>query len=296
VTATTPRAGAHVHRLPDGRALGFAEFGQPDGVPLIFCHGFPSSRLAGALLDRDARTLGVRVISPDRPGLGLSDYKRRRRIGHWPADVASLADALGLSRFAVLGVSAGGPYAAACAALLPERVSAAGIASGTAPRGAPTSGRSRGLGFGSGVGRRLPTLQRFLLGRVARRVSKDAMRFLDRRTTGLPPADRAVFDDPDIRRLFADDLREAFRQGGRGPAADARAANRRWGFRLEQIRVPVWLWHGQEDRNVPASVGRHVADRVPGSRAMFYRSDGHISTLVNHVGEMLGALVGEGGG
>lgn len=285
-------ATTHVHRLPDGRAMGYAEFGQRDGRPLVFCHGFPSSRLAGAVLDGEARALGVRVIAPDRPGHGLSDYKRRRRIGQWPSDLASLADAIGLRHFAVLGVSAGGPYAAACAALLPERVTAAGIASGSAPRSAPATGMSGGIRFVSGIGRHVPTLRRFFLGRTAKKVAKDATKFLDRATAKLSPADRAVFQDPELRRVFAEDLREAFRQGGRGPAADARAADKRWGFRLDQIRVPVWLWHGQEDRSVAPAVGRYLAERIPGSRAMFYRSEGHVSTFVNHAGEMLRALVG----
>jgi pimeloyl-ACP methyl ester carboxylesterase len=277
--------------------MAYAEFGQRDGRPLVFCHGFPSSRLAGALLDGEARALGVRVIAPDRPGQGLSDYKRRRRIAHWPTDLAALADAIGLRRFAVLGVSAGGPYAAACAALLAERVSAVGIASGAPPRSART-GTSARLPFASRVGRHLPTLQRIFLRRAAKKIASDAAGFLDKATSRLPASDRAVFQDPELRRIFADDLREAFRQGGRGPAADARAAHKGWGFRLEQIGVPVWLWHGQEDRNVPPALGRYLAERIPGSRAMFYRSEGHVSTFVNHVGEMLRTLMGrvEGGG
>jgi pimeloyl-ACP methyl ester carboxylesterase len=272
--------------------MSYAEFGRPDGIPLVFCHGFPSSRLAGAVLDAEAHALGVRVIAPDRPGHGLSDYKRRRRIGQWPSDLASLADALGLRPFAVLGLSAGGPYAAACGALIPERVTAIGIASGSAPRKAPAAGTIGGIRFVSGIGRHVPSLRRFFLRRTAKTVGRDAARFLDRATAKLAPADRAVFQNAELRRLFADDLREAFRQGGRGPAADARAADKRWGFRLEQIRVPVWLWHGQEDRHVPPAVGRYLAERIPGSRAMFYRAEGHLSTFVNHAAEMLKALAG----
>jgi len=272
--------------------MGYAEFGHGDGRPLIFCHGFPSSRLAGALLDRDARALGLRVISPDRPGHGLSDFKRRRRVGHWAADVASLADALGLERFAVLGVSAGGPYAAACAALLAERVTSAGIASGWAPPKAPRTRPHPRLPFVSALGRNVRLLRRYALSRAARRLSKHGPKFLDRATRSWPAVDRAVFVDSTLAPVLVEDMREAFRQGARGPAADARAAVRRWGFSLEQIRVPVWLWHGQEDGHVPPAMGRYVAERIPGSRAMFYRAEGHISTFVNHTGEMLRALGG----
>jgi pimeloyl-ACP methyl ester carboxylesterase len=281
---------ARVHRLPDGRALGYAEFGDPSGQPLLFCHGFPSSRLSGALLDAQAKAHGIRVFAPDRPGYGLSDFKRWRRVAHWAKDVASLADALSVQRFAVLGWSAGGPYAAACAALLPGRVTAAGIASGTPPSGAPTMGMSRWPRFSAGVAKHLPTLRRLFLRRAARKVAKNPMAFVEKMAARLPAADQAVFADAAVRQIFVDDLREAFRQGSRGPASDARAAAKRWKFRLEDIRVPVWLWHGQEDRDVPPAMGRYVAEHIPGSRAMFYRTEGHISTLVNHVGEMLEAL------
>jgi pimeloyl-ACP methyl ester carboxylesterase len=272
--------------------MGFAEFGQAGGRPLLFCHGFPSSRLGGVLVDAEARALGVRVIAPDRPGHGLSDFKRRRRVAQWAADAASLADALGLDRFAVLGLSAGGPYAAACAALLPARVTAAGVASGWAPPRAPKTKPAARLPFVSALARNVRLLRRYTLARAAKRVTHDGVKFLDRATRDAPAADRALFMDTALRPLLIDDMREAFRQGARGPSRDARVVSRRWGFDLEDIRVPFWLWHGHEDRNVPPAKARFVAERIPGSRATFYRADGHISTLVNHVGEILRALAG----
>ncbi len=138
-------------------------------------------------------------------------------------------------------------------------------------------------------------LRRFSLSRTAKRIARDGPRFVEKSTAYAPHADRAVFADATYRRVLVDDLRESFRQGARGPARDARVLNRRWGFRLEEIRVPVWLWHGHEDRNVPAAVARYVAERIPGSRMTLYRADGHVSTFVNHAGDMLGALV-QGGG
>jgi pimeloyl-ACP methyl ester carboxylesterase len=281
---------ARVHRLPDGRAIAFAEYGAPDGRPFLFCHGFASSRLAGELLAREAADRGVRVIVPDRPGHGLSDFKRHRRVAKWTADVASLADALELDRFAVLGFSAGGPYAAACAALLRERVTVAGIASVWAPPRSPRTTPRPRLPFVPPLGRHVRLLRHFSLSRVAKRVAKDGTRVLDRATATAAPADRTIIADPSLRRVLVDDLREAFRQGARGPSRDARMLNRRWGFQLADIRVPVWLWHGQEDRHVPVALARHVAEQIAGSRATLYRADGHFSTLVAHVGEILAAL------
>jgi pimeloyl-ACP methyl ester carboxylesterase len=270
--------------------MGYAELGRPDGRPIVLLHGFLSSRLAGVLADADARALGVRLIAVDRPGHGLSDFKRRRRVAHWVPDVASLADVLGLDRFAVLGVSTGGPYAAACAALLPQRVRTAGIVSGWAPSNAPRTKPGVRLPFVPALGRHVRLLRRVALSRAARRLAKDGSRFLDRATRDAPPADRAVVANEALRLVLVDDMREALRQGARGPARDARVVNRRWGFKLEEIRVPVWLWHGQEDRNVPPALARFLSERIPGSRTTFYRADGHISTFVGHVAEILQAL------
>ena len=283
---------AHVHRLADGRAMGYAEFGANQGRPLIFCHGFPSSRLAGQLLDGEARALGIRVIAPDRPGFGLSDFHRRRRVAQWTADVVSLAQALELGRFAVLGVSVGAPYAAACAALVGERVTAVGLASGwPPPQARRTKARAR-LPFLPALGRQVRLLRRYSLARSARRLAKNGAKFLDRSTRDAPSTDRAVFLDADVGRLLVEDMRESFRQGARGATREARVVGRGWGVRLEDIGVPVWVWHGQEDRNVPPAMARFVAEQIPGSRTMFYRAEGHLSTFVNHVGEILGALGG----
>src|SRR5215472_6981947 len=120
-------------RLADGRALGFAEYGDPNGAPLFFFHGLWASRLTSHPDHEIARSLGVRLITMDRPGIGCSAPKPGRRLIDWPEDVAALADALQLQRFAILGWSGGGAYALACASRIPERLTAVGLASGGAP-------------------------------------------------------------------------------------------------------------------------------------------------------------------
>src|ERR1700756_1202961 len=122
-------------RLPGGRLLGYDEYGVPDGNPIFYFHGSPSTRLEWLLFGNDAlaNKLNIRVIVPDRPGLGRSEFHLGRRIGDWPEDVLALADNLKLTRFAVCGYSGGGPYAAACALKMPERLTRVGIVSGTAP-------------------------------------------------------------------------------------------------------------------------------------------------------------------
>src|SRR5206468_2751202 len=126
-------------RLRDGRSLAYAEYGSARGLPIIHCHGTPSSRVEGDLTFSGtvATELGVRIIVPDRPGMGRSDFQPGRRIVDWPDDVLALATALEFDTFAVLGSSGGAPYAAACGVLIPERVRVAGLLGGVAPVDAP---------------------------------------------------------------------------------------------------------------------------------------------------------------
>jgi pimeloyl-ACP methyl ester carboxylesterase len=139
--------------LGDGRRLGYAEYGDPEGKPLFYCHGYPASRFEAALLDPAARKARVRIVAADRPGCGLSDFQPNRRILGWPNDVVELADALGIDRFAIVGVSGGGPYALACARKIPQRLTAAGVVCGLGPTSEPWALRgmlwSRRLVFGS---------------------------------------------------------------------------------------------------------------------------------------------------
>ena len=138
VTDLFPFPAARSLELSDGRRLVYAEYGEFDGTPLLFFHGTPGSRRVARWADAAARRRGVRLIAPDRPGFGLSDPQPGRTLGDWPADVAELADALGLGRFAVAGVSGGGPYVAACAWRMPDRLTGAGIISGMGPLDDPT--------------------------------------------------------------------------------------------------------------------------------------------------------------
>src|SRR5215470_14204923 len=119
--------------LPDGRKLSYTEFGTPHGIPVFGFHGTPGSRFMFRLVHEPARRLGVRIIAPERPGFGLSTYQHQRTLADWAGDVAILASHLGLKNFGVAGISGGGPYAAACAALLSARVTAAALISPMGP-------------------------------------------------------------------------------------------------------------------------------------------------------------------
>src|SRR5918996_4665095 len=165
-------------RLRDGRRLGFAEWGDAGGRPLLYFHGWPGSRVEGRLADETARSRRIRMIAVDRPGMGRSDFPPRRTLVDWPDDVVEVAAAVALDRFAVLGISGGGPYAAACAWKLSDRLTRAGLVSCLTPLDVP--------GATAGMGRR-NRLSFQLVGRVAilRRVPFSPVLF---RGGGGPPA------------------------------------------------------------------------------------------------------------
>ena len=278
--------------LRNGRILGIAEYGDPHGRPLFYFHGFPASRLEAALTDEAAARLSIRIIAPDRPGIGLSDYQPGRLIGDWPADVTELADALGLGRFAVLGVSGGGPYALACAEKIPERLSAVGIVGGLGP--VDTEGAMQGMSalsrFNLLLFRRAPGAGRMLFALAAQIARRYPDRLFSLFTANVPAPDREALARPEIRNLFLASLNEAVRRGSRGGARELYLYTRPWGFDLACIRVTVDLWHGRLDATVPVVMGEHLARTIPDCRRRFLPDEGHFSLPLSRMEEILRSL------
>jgi pimeloyl-ACP methyl ester carboxylesterase len=276
-------------QLRDGRRLGYAEWGDPRGRPLLYFHGWPGSRVEGRLGDEPAKAVGIRLIALDRPGMGLSDFQARRTLVDWPDDVIQLANVLGLDRFAVLGISGGGPYAASCAWKLSDRLTRAGIVSCLAPLDAP--GVMAGMGRRNRVSLqlvgRLGVLRRILMARVAAAVRRSPDRVLE---SGAEAAvDMAYLERPDVRRVLGESLSEAFRAGSRGPAWEMGLYARSWGFPLEDIRTPVHLSHGEQDANAPITMGRYLAATIPQCRSRFYPGEGHLH-FVDRLSEIFAAV------
>jgi pimeloyl-ACP methyl ester carboxylesterase len=280
-------------RLASGRGLGYAVYGDPEGRPVFYFHGFPGSRIEARLADGIAARRRVRLIALDRPGFGLSEFNPRRTILGWPDDVVELADALGIERFAVVGVSGGGPYAAACALRIPQRLSAVSIVCGLGPLGTPSGTDEmvwrNYLTFV--VGRRLPWLARIFFSRMAQRVRRNPEGMLGRIIGALPDPDRLVFAKPEVRTALTDNIVEAFRAGSRGAACELLLLTRPWGFALKDITMLVNVWHGEEDVSVPPSMGRYQARTIPNCRAVFHPGEGHFSLVVNHIEEILSDLL-----
>lgn len=266
-----------VIRLAGGRRLGFADLGDPQGIPVIFFHGTPGSRLDAGPLASAAETAKVRLLAPDRPGYGLSDPSEAMSVAGWAADVAEMADQLGLGQFAVAGISGGGPYALACAARLAGRVSAAAAIAPAVPVGmrgdrAEMHAANR---LADAVAAKVPNLEPALHRALAFVVRRYPGIYLRLGMRFLPPADRRAMADPEMRRTFQNSAAEQFRQGPSGTLGDRRI-DRDWGFEPREIRVPVYHWHGNEDRNVPLREGRRLAEAIPTARLEVVAGEGHL--------------------
>jgi len=273
--------------LKDGRTLGYAEYGVPTGTPIIGFHGMPGSRFVMESVDKAALTCGARLIAPDRPGYGLSQANPRGNLLGYVDDVIELADALQIDRFAVLGVSGGGPYPLACAYRIPQRVTVAALISGIGPLRLPHSTRDM-IGPNKimfTLGRLSPVLAGFLLPRLIRSSLPSMEQHVQSGTS--PSTDLS----PEVFAIMAADQREAIRRGGQGIVFDMKILWRPWGFQFEDVHTKVYLWHGAADNLAPTLLAHYIADHLPDCEATFYPNEGHTDPLTKHMGEILPVIV-----
>jgi pimeloyl-ACP methyl ester carboxylesterase len=284
-------------QLADGRSLGYDERGPGDGKPLFYFHGSPSSRLEAPmyLSEELLQSLHIRLIAADRPGMGLSDFQPDRRLLDWQQDVCALADHLKIERFAVLGYSLGGPYSAVCAHGIPERLSRAGIVSGAALFTIPelAANINEGTRRFLNLPREKPLLSRFFLGFMLGLMPRLAPgMFVKNASTFLPEPDRAlVSNDVSFQQGFIRMVREAKRQGTRGAHHDSLLTVTEPGFQLQDIRMPIRLWHGEMDQNIPVAMAGYMAEALPSCDARFYPHEGHLSLFKKYAREILQSLM-----
>ena len=266
--------------LPDGRTLAYADRGPADGAPLVFHHGTPGSRLGhhpDASVYEDS---GVRAVTYDRAGYGLSDRLEGRDVAAVAADVAALADALGFERFAVMGVSGGGPHALACAALLGGRVSRAAVMVTPAPYG------DEGFDFLAGMtqtnvdefGAALagPAQIEAYLAPYVEMLQTKPEAIIAELAAELPAPDQATLARPEVREMMAMNWQEASRQGSAGWMDDDLAFTRPWGFDLADVGVEVRMWQGELDVLAPEAHGRYVAEQLPNATFEVAQGKGHM--------------------
>jgi len=287
--------GFKVVPLRSGGQLAYVEYGAADGEPVFFFHGWPSSRTMAELTDSAARELNLRIISADRPGICDSSFQPDRKLTDWPDVLEQFADHLGLERFRLLAFSGGAPYAYVAGVKLPTRVRAMAIVSGAVPF-ADLSDHSGLLPLYRWMiwfYRNQPGLLRTLF-RLARPIVswrtslRMALKFLHM----LPQPDAEALQDSAAFDICFDSQRRAWRgSGANGVMADAEIYGLPWGFRLEDVAVPVRLWHGKKDRAFSFLVAQETAQRLPNCVAQFIDDEGHFSLPIRHMREILGDLI-----
>lgn len=285
---------ALTRRLSDGTTIGYAEYGDPGGIPLLYFHGWPGSRLQAKIIDEPARRRGIRVIAPDRPGIGLSSPASLCSIRQWTETVGHFADASGIDRFLVLGVSGGGPYALACGSVMPERILAAGACCSAPPLSLidNLAGLHWLYRLLITIDRRSPRLSVLLMAstRLYVRGLPKAF-FLTPLIALLPGPDRRAMVRTEYLLPIAEAVQEAYRQGAAHVIRDARRIRDPWGFDLETVPLAFHFWHGCRDRNIPIKMVRFISRRVPKSVERIYENDGHYSLPLLRSGAILDDLL-----
>lgn len=266
-------------RRADGGVIAVEVLGEPDAPAVLLCHGLADSRLAVYGFAGAAHALGLRFIAPDRPGIGGSDARRLTRVVDWAAEAALVLDALDVGSVALLGVSGGGAFAAACASELPDRVRSLLLVAPLGPPAWPTRGMAAGQRASLRIARHAPAFGGCFMGRLATLARRAPGLFVRLATSEMPAGDRLALAQPDERPAFLTNYLEAFHRGSRGVAQDLRVLTRPWGFDLQSIRVSTSIHDGDADTTVPLQHGRRFAAAIPGARLHVHPGQGHFSIL-----------------
>lgn len=265
------------------RQLGFAEFGDPQGRAIFWLHGTPGARRQ---IPAEARAYAelekVRLIGVDRPGIGSSTAHQYPNVLAFAEDLRAIADTLGIDNFAVVGLSGGGPYTLAAAAAMPDRVVAAGVLGGVAPYVGPDGIASGLMDLGSKVA---PVLElagapiRLAAATLIKLIAPVGSPVLEIYARISPEGDRRLLGRPEFKAMFLDDLLNGGRKQLAAPFYDIVDFVRDWGFRLDEVKVPVHWWHGDKDHIVPFAHGAHVVARLPEADMTVLPGESHLGGL-----------------
>jgi len=267
----------------DGRRLSVEQRGDPDGRPVFLLHGTPGSRLGPAPRPSVLYRMGIRLITFDRPGYGDSDRVPGRTVSAAADDVAVIADALGLGRFAVVGRSGGAPHALACAALLPDRTTRVAALVGLAPPDAEDLDWFEGMTeanvreyVNAAISRHRVTAT---LGRRSMSIVADPAASIAEMRSTLPESDRWIVADAGIQDMLERNFAEGLRISADGWVDDVMAFSTGWGFELAGIAAPVLLWHGEDDIFAPVQHTRWLARNIPGATVEVEPDAAHFGAL-----------------
>jgi pimeloyl-ACP methyl ester carboxylesterase len=275
--------------LKDGRFIGYAEYGDPHGIPIFYFHGFPGSRLEAGCFHEVAVANHYRLIGLDRPGMGMSSINPKGSILSWATDVANFADCLGIEKFSIIGHSGGAAFVAACAYVIPQRLNKVIIVSGMAPLDNPESkiGMAHGQRVANKLIQTMPWLTSLMM-KITRKVLKNSnKKMMEQMLKQLPEVDQAIFRDPVYGPVLINNTLEAFRQGIAGPAQEMKLLFNPWQFNLENITCQVIIWQGALDTQAPISHAKIYANLIPGAQLNIIENEGHHSLLKNHIDKIL---------
>ncbi len=277
-------------RASDGRELCLEVAESPSKQAILVLGGTPNSRHLYPGWVRDASDKGASIIGYDRPGYGGSSPQPGHSVADGAADVRAIAAELGLERLVVWGFSGGGPYALACAALLPDLVAATAVLGSLAPWGAP------GLDFFAEMGQdNVQSVELYFSdpGAAREQSRRDRDELVDATAKDVLESWRTLVSDIDAEVLsgefaawLVDGLHDGLAPGDQGWWDDGVAHLSPWGFELSSIRTPVRVWHGRHDRFVPISHGRWIAEQVPGAGAELSERDGHLTLVTRRIDEV----------
>ncbi len=285
-----------------GRRIAFSQFGDPEGTPLLYVHGFPSSRREAWLLHAVACELGVRLISLDRPGYGDSDPAPGQLLSDWPDDLLRVADQLDLERFGLIGVSGGGPYVLACAWRLaqPEahglqgRITACGLVCPLGPiyRDEQLEQMHWAARANLRIGQQAQWLGDLIFGGPTTMLLEHWPSLVENtRSLAAPAADRAVLADPETAAILNRTIADAMRNGAPGARRDLYLYTHDWGIPFEQIELPIRIWHGQADGTVPIEHARWYAEQLPNAQLTELPDEGHYSVPFRYSRQILSELI-----
>ena len=273
--------------------MAYCVAGAEQGTPFFSFHGLPGSRMECLLLDVPAKKHNIKIITPDRPGYGLSAWQANRALINWGEDVACLADAMDIDTFGIIGISGGAPCALSCAYTMPQRISRVGIVCGLGPLYHTRLARDLRWFVSAGffLARRFPLLLMITHGiPVLALVKTSPEAILDMMALLHGGPDRQVLKTAEVRAKLILNIREAFRQGTKGAVQDMQLYSRDWGFPLQAIKSRVDIWHGDADDIVPISHGQYLHQHLPTSTFTAMPGQAHFSLPITCADTILDRL------
>ncbi len=275
----------NILELKEGGNLAYYEYGDVRGKPILFFHG-TGSHIHVMLLHEAALEMGYRVIVPDRPGVGLSDFKKGWTLLKSVGNYVELLDILKVDKCIAMGISGGGPSLMACAHTIPERIEMViGLACAMPLYRDKSSLKTLGTmdRFYARVGGKLPLVLfriPFSLLGLMQTVMKSPNSFAKMMSSSMCASDARLFSDPNLQYLFMRDFQELFRRGSKGPAYDAQLVYKDWGFDLADIKTRIEIFHGTEDKWVPIIFSEYLAKKAPCATLHSVQNEGHFYHLV----------------